>query len=985
MATSTQYTYSFYVKQKQSTWIGLTLAGFTTPTTTTAYFDLANGVQGSQATATAADAIRMEKCRDDWYRCSITFTTDAADTTGSVRVYVADGDGDFTVDRDGTSDLYIWGAQLETGSRPTSYIHTVGSSVTRARDDIGKDLAELPFADAAPGTFVFAGEVEDASRTQYTWTMNDSSHDNRYTQFFSSGNINNYIADGGAAQHNASVGAGRDGANFKASLAWDTNDAQGCLNGVLNTQDTSVVLPSGLNILELGQWGAGGASNQMSGVMSYCKFLTRRVPNAGLQTDTEVSYSGLEGASTLKLANSLREETDVAVWNWKQMRVHIKDTSTPGNNKNTVAITDEIVDYASPSVKRVTGPDRLLKYAAQNVIQYSEDLSNAYWTKNAFASTAQNAVTRPDGTLTGQRISLSALAAGQQRFFNSMTVPSGRVRVYVELKLSSDKTWAYIRLNNTTAAHHVWYNLRTGVLGTTQGSVHVGDITSLGDDWYGCEIVTDGSGAAGNLVVGVSDSDNVTTSTSVGGETVDIGKLIVQQHPAQDIYLKTTTVARYAIPCDHDAATYTTSTTAATLALGTLTLTTADSAEFTAGQDICGSDQSDPHGKYWTGTVTSHSGTTLVVNVDHFEGSGSVSSWHLIKIEGVLVEPAATNLQPYSQEFSNAVYTKTVTVTDNTDTAPDGTTTADTIEDDNAAGFENLVDANTIPDDSLDYTFSIFVLKDSDETRFPELRLALQGGTSQYRYFQFNTATGATSSTGSAGTSTYTVEDYGLYWRVIVTVTNNSSGNTSALWTLYPAISMSLGSGSNLAATGSIIIWGAQLEQSSVPTSYIHTPSTASVTRAADDLSQATSEFAFKDGQAGSHIMSVNIRDASSQVHAVNYNDGSAANRVLMYTSSSSIRGYMDAASVNQANASAGALSDNTDHKIGVVWGAGRLIAARDENLSAEDTSVTLLSGVTGVNFGASEAHVAQINGHVKYDVYRPRDLSNADLQLETT
>lgn len=57
-----------------------------------------------------------------WWRCQLTLTP-AGNTLYQWRV----GNND-------SGDIYVWGAQLETGSFPTSYIPTSGSTVTRAAD-----------------------------------------------------------------------------------------------------------------------------------------------------------------------------------------------------------------------------------------------------------------------------------------------------------------------------------------------------------------------------------------------------------------------------------------------------------------------------------------------------------------------------------------------------------------------------------------------------------------------------------------------------------------------------------------------------------------------------------------------------------------------------------------------------------------------------------------------------------------------------------
>jgi len=141
VSTSTSYTMSAYLKADQLSWARLSVANFTTPANVSAYFDLSNGVVGTAGTGLSST---IEDAGNGWYRCAIEFTTDAADTTGQLGIGLANGDNNPTVDLDGTSSILIYGAQLEEGSTPSSYMPTNGATFTRAVETLTVAAADLP-------------------------------------------------------------------------------------------------------------------------------------------------------------------------------------------------------------------------------------------------------------------------------------------------------------------------------------------------------------------------------------------------------------------------------------------------------------------------------------------------------------------------------------------------------------------------------------------------------------------------------------------------------------------------------------------------------------------------------------------------------------------------------------------------------------------------------------------------------------------------
>ena len=231
VVANTKYTASVFLKKSGLNWARLQAAstGGSPDSNPNQYFDLDNGVLGT-GSAGIQDAT-IEAYPNDWYRCSMTWTQGVGDTAFNFLIYVAEADNDAIVDLDGTSSIFVWGAQVEGGPIATSYIPTTTASVTRNKDDISLTGASDLIGQSEGTLYVEVDWREATGTSQMLLNTNNQTPFNRALIYVASGNVILYVVVDGSVVSN--VGASTSGFSGiqKIALAYADGDQELYRNG----------------------------------------------------------------------------------------------------------------------------------------------------------------------------------------------------------------------------------------------------------------------------------------------------------------------------------------------------------------------------------------------------------------------------------------------------------------------------------------------------------------------------------------------------------------------------------------------------------------------------------------------------------------------------------------------------------------------------------------------------------------------------------
>lgn len=237
--------------------------------------------------------------------------------------------------------------------------------------------------------------------------------------------------------------------------------------------------------------------------------------------------------------------------------------------------------------------------------------------------------------------------------------------------------------------------------------------------------------------------------------------------------------------------------------------------------------------------------------------TAAAAPFSAIAADGWQARVYSPNLFVYTEEFDNAAWAKNNTsVTANAAVAPDGSTTAEKLAEAATTSVHNC--GRSVTTAAVAHSFSCYF-------KAAERNFAMLYHTQTNASVAINLTTGATgTASGTVAPTSSSATNVGNgWWRVTMTVTATAASNFFGVYVMNDLVSSSY---AGTAGSG-IYVWGAQLEEGSVASTYVKMPTAQTPTDLS--LSPATVLRAGYDetGSAVTHTDTVYLTKRVRQVY----------------------------------------------------------------------------------------------------------------------
>lgn len=256
-AAGQTYMFSVFAKAATRSWISFELDTPFTSTRQYCWFDVGNGVVGTNG-VTGSQAFIIDE-GGGWYRCVLLLTA-VGSGMQNLSFRLATGNNVGAYNGDGVSGVWLWGVQISVADAVTSYISTGATAVSRAAD-VAAITSPMVLADQC---WIVKGRTPRTigGAVNVVFQIDDGSDSNRRSLRYSGdGKLRVVATVGSVDQCDLDLGAVASDTDFAVAIRWADNNFAASLNGGAIVTDALGQNPLGMTAARIGRSVAGNYWN----------------------------------------------------------------------------------------------------------------------------------------------------------------------------------------------------------------------------------------------------------------------------------------------------------------------------------------------------------------------------------------------------------------------------------------------------------------------------------------------------------------------------------------------------------------------------------------------------------------------------------------------------------------------------------------------------------------------------------------------------